>query len=583
MTMESRPGATAAGRTATFLAVGLGLLLAGGWLQVRPAVKGRDAGTETAVGKPLFADLSDAAKAASLEILSFDEDTATLSPFKVVKSGGVWVLPSHQNYPADAKEQLAAAATELVDRSILDVVSTSPGDHELYGVKEPDADKVAVGETGVGRLVEIRDASGNKLARLVIGKEFKRPSAAAGAAAGRALRFVRKAGQDPVYLVELDTSKFTTKFDDWIEKDLLKLSPWDVTQLTIDDSTASFEFDPRRGPSVSRDRKSLLDLAYDDKDAKWTLLELTDFGKDGKPEPKQLAAGEELAPAALNELRNSLGDLKIVDVARKPAGLSADLKADSKFTGDEEAVLSLAQRGFFPIASGEILSSSGETIAGMKDGVEYLLRFGNPTRVAGGDAEAAGEAKSDEESAAAGKADGGGTSGRYLFVLARFNEDLLTKPELKPLPDLPEGTATPAGDGATVPESPTPESPQDTEPAAADEREKAADEPNEDAPAAPAAEAADALAKADEAEAKAQAAVEERRTVERENRLAQEAYDDKVKAARKRVQDLNGRFADWYFVVSDAEYAKVRLGRDDVIQAKAAAEAPAAPAVEPGP
>lgn len=65
----------------------------------------------------LFPELSDASKAASLEIVKYDEELATLSPFKVVQSGGVWVLPSHQNYPADAKEHLAAAATELVDVS----------------------------------------------------------------------------------------------------------------------------------------------------------------------------------------------------------------------------------------------------------------------------------------------------------------------------------------------------------------------------------------------------------------------------------------------------------------------------------
>jgi len=544
----------AAIRTALFLATGLGLLLLGGWLQVRPSLRSRDAATETTVGKPLFPELSDASRAGSLEIVSFDEDTATLSPFKVVKSGGVWVLPSHQNYPADAKDQLAAAATELVDRPILDVVSTSPGDHELYGVKEPDADKVAVGETGVGQLIEIRDASGNKLARLIVGKEFKRPAGAG--PAGRTIRFVRKAGQDPVYRVELDTSKFTTKFDDWIEKDLLKLSPWDVARLTIDDSTASFEFDPTRGPSVSRDRKSLIELAYDDKNATWSVLELTDFGPGNKPERKELAADEQLASAKLNDLRNALGDLKIVDVVRKPAGLSADLKADEKFANDEEAVVSLAQRGFFPIQSGEVLSSSGETVVGMKDGVEYLLRFGNAVSVS---------ADPPEEKSA------GDQGGRYLFVLARFNEGLLEKPELKPLPDVPDETAGKTADKARAKEEDTP----------VDQADGAKDESADDATGGD--EAADALAKADEAEAKAQAAVEERRRLERENRLAQEGYDEKVKAAQKRVRELNNRFADWYYVVSDPEYAKIRLGRAEVIEAKPAEEAPAAPAEPPAP
>jgi len=541
-----------ASRTALFLGAGLALLAVGAWLQLRPALRYRETAAAGAVMKFLFPEFTDDSKAASLAIVSFDEDTATLRPFKVLKSGGVWTLPSHQNYPADAREQLAAAATELIDRPILDVVSTSPGDQETYGVIEPDADKVRVGATGVGQLVEIRDASGNRLARLVIGKEDKRPGNAD--ASGRTLRFVRKAGQDPIYRVELDTTKFTTRFDDWIEKDLLKLSPWDIRWLTVDDSTCSYDLDAARGLVVSQDRTARIDLAYDDKEAAWSLRKLVEFGPDDKPVEKELAADQELATVKLNDLRNALGDLKIVDVARKPAGLSAELQADEKFTGDREAVLSLAQRGFFPFRTGEILSSSGETVVGMKDGVEYLLRFGNRTTVEG-------ESADSEATAAA-----AGTGGRYLFVLARLNETLLEKPALEPVPEPPAGTEDkPAADADRPAEEASGEDDAADKPAAGDDT------------------AAAALAAAEEAEAKAQVALEERRRVERENRLKQEEYDDKVKAAQKRVRELNARFADWYYVVSDSEYAKIRLGLTDVIRSKPPEEAPAAPADQPLP
>ena len=545
-----RPEMAPLTRTAVFVGAGLALLAAGAWLQSRPALRQREAAGETAA-KVLFPELADAAKAESLAIISFDEDTATMRPFKVVKSGGVWVLPAHQNYPADARDQLAAAATELIDRPILEVVSTSPGDHETYGVIEPDAEKVQVGATGVGQLVEIRDGSGNWLARLVIGKEDKRPQGAGGA--GRTLRFVRKAGQDPVYRVELDTTKFTTNFDDWIEKDLLKLSPWDIRRLTVDDSTSSYDIDPASGLVVSQDPTARIDLAYNDKDAAWSLVKLVEYTKDDKPEEKELTADEELATARLNDLRDALGDLKIVDVARKPAGLSAELKAEEKFTADREAVLSLAQRGFFPFQSGEILSSSGETVVGMKDGVEYLLRFGNRTTMeaaAGGEGEPADAAPAE-------------TGGRYLFALARFNEALLEKPELEPLPEVPAAADKPDAD---KPDADKPD----------------ADKPDADKPDA-AGSAADALAEAEEAEAKAQAAIEERRRVERENRLKQEDYDEKVKGAQKRVRELNGRFADWYYVVSEAEFSKIRLSRSDVIKAKQVDEPPPEPAADPAP
>ncbi len=522
--IDSADGA-ATRRTAAFLVGGIGLLLLG--LAVQPRFRSKQ--VEPEAERTLFPELADPAKAASMEIVSFDDETATLRPFKVVRSGGVWTLPSHENYPADAKEQLAAACNELVDRPILQVVSTSPGDHEMFGVIEPDPEKIKVGATGVGRLVEFRDASGNRLARLIIGKQDDRPGP--GGVPIRNLRYVRKAGQDAVYRVEIDAAKFTTKFDDWIEKDLLKLSPWDVRRIVLEDYRLE-AVESGRGIAVVQNRRNRIDLAYDDKDAKWSLVKLEGFTAGNNPREEKLGPDEELASAKLNELRTALGDLKIVDVARKPAGLSADLKADAKFVDDPQAIGSMKQRGFLPLKSGDIQSTDGETIAGLKDGVEYILRFGASTTVTA-DAEADGKNEKQDEK---GAADEG--MGRYLLVMARFNESLLEKPALDPLPEAP-------ADGAK----------KDGEQPAADADKKDGD-------------AAEKLAAADEAEAKAQAALEERRRVERENRRKQEEYDEKVKAAQKRVKELNARFADWYYVVSNAEYAKIHLDRAGVVQQK---------------
>ena len=543
-------------RTGLFLLGGVGMLLLGSAVQPRF----KSSKVEPEEQRVLFPELSDASKAASLEIVSYDDELSTLHPFKVLQSGGVWVLPAHQNYPADAKEQLAAAATALVDLKMLDVVSKSPGDHETYGVIEPDPEKIKPGMTGVGQLIEIRDGSGNKLARLIVGKEDKRRVGAD--AGGRTLRFVRKAGQDPVYRVEVDTSKFTTSFDDWIEKDLLKLSPWDVRRLGLEDySLVAVESNGRVG--VQLDRKYRVDLAYDDKDAKWSLVKLEAFSKEGEPKEEKLADGEELASGKLNDLRNALGDLKIVDVARKPSGLSGELKAEESFTNDREAVTSMQQRGFLPLKTGEILSTDGETIVGMKDGVEYVLRFGAPTTVAG-DSKAAGkdDEEAEEEKGAEPEKDAGGeTSGRYLLVMARFNEQLLDKPTLDPLPEMPADASKQEEDGK-----------KDGEKSEGEKKEGDAAEKKSDA--------AESLKNADEAEAAAQIALENRRRVERENRRKQDDYNDKVKAAQKRVRELNGRFADWYYVVSDKEYAKIHLGRNSMVQKVEAKAAQPAVATE---
>ena len=548
-------------KTAGFLGAGL-LLLALGWA-VQPRFK--PATLKPAVERVLFPELTDAEKAASLEIIRYDDELATLYPFKVIKSGGVWVLPSHQNYPADAKDQLAAAATELVDLKALDVVTERAADHEVYGVIEPDQEKIKPGMTGVGQLIEIRDASGSKIARLIVGKEDKQAGVGSGS---RRLRFVRKAGQDPVYRVELDTSKFTTQFGDWIEKDLLKLTPWDVRSVELDNYTlAAVESDGRL--EVRQQRSEKMQLSYDDKASSWQLTSLETFPNEDSADSVsgELKNNEEVDSTKLNDLRNALGDLQIIDVARKPAGLSADLKAAESFVNDVEAVSSLQQRGFLPLPSGAILSTEGQTVIGMKDGVEYVLRFGAGTTVTEPGKAGSGEVGDAPEESAE-------TAARYLLVMAQFNEGLLEKPELAELPSLPEEDDK---DGDST------EQPKDEE----SEEEKAEKEASSDEkePADADVTAADLLKQADEAEAAMQKAIEDRRQVERENRRKQESFDEKVVDGKKRVEELNGRFADWYYIVSDEEFEKIHLNREAVIKAKAepasdTAPGPTGPAIQ---
>jgi hypothetical protein len=533
------------------------LLLGFGWA-VQPRFK--PAKVDSAAERVLFPALTDAEKAASLEIIRYDDELATLYPFKVIKSGGVWVLPSHQNYPADAKDQLAAAATELVDLKTLDEVSSRASDHELYGVIEPDQEKIKPGMTGIGQMIEIRDASGSKMARLIIGKEDKQSGVGGGS---RRLRFVRKAGQDPVYRVELDTSKFTTRFGDWIEKDLLKLTPWDIRSVELDNySLSAVESGGRLEVRQQRDEK--ISLMYDDKESSWLLSSFENFPDKESSESVSvdLQENEEVDSTKLNDLRNALGDLQIIDVARKPAGLSSDLKAAESFVNDVEAVSSLQQRGFLPLPSGQILSTEGQTVIGMKDGVEYVLRFGAGTTVTD-----PGQTDSEQgDDAAAGSAE---TTARYLLVMAQFNEDLLEQPKLSALPSLPEESeekddgskqsgdvASEEGKDGEVPDNDKSSSDQDLT-------------------------AADLLKQADEAEAAMQTAIENRRQVERENRRKQESFDEKMAEGKKRVEELNGRFADWYYIVSDEEYKKIHLGRKAVIKMKAEPAGDAAPNPKP--
>jgi hypothetical protein len=292
-------------------------------------------------------------------------------------------------------------------------------------------------------------------------------------------------------------------------------------------------------------------LEYDDKESSWLLSSFETFPDEESSDPVavDLQANEGIDSTKLNDLRNALGDLQIIDVARKPAGLSSDLKAAESFVNDVEAVSSLQQRGFLPLPSGLILSTEGQTVIGMKDGVEYVLRFGAGTTVT--DPGQTDSGQGDDATVESAE-----TAARYLLVMAQFNEDLLEQPKLAAIPSLPEDNKE------------TNEDSKQSETVASEEGKDGEISGGEKASPDQDLTAADLLKQADEAEAAMQKAIEARRQVESENRRKQESFDEKMAEGKKRVAELNGRFADWYYIVSDEEYKKIHLDRKAVIKMK---------------
>ena len=76
-------------------------------------------------------------------------------------------------------------------------------------------------------------------------------------------------------------------------------------------------------------------------------MEFDTYDEKGKPVSTKLAEDEELNTEKLNALKTAIDDLKIVDVERKPTGLSRDLRVTDEFVNNNEAVRSLATRGFY--------------------------------------------------------------------------------------------------------------------------------------------------------------------------------------------------------------------------------------------
>jgi hypothetical protein len=58
--------------------------------------------------------------------------------------------------------------------------------------------------------------------------------------------------------------------------------------------------------------------------------------------------------------------------------------------------------------------------------------------------------------------------------------------------------------------------------------------------------------------------------METQNQRKLDEYQSKLEAGRKNVEELNTRFGDWYYVISNDVFQKVHLGREDVVKEKAA-------------
>lgn len=571
-----------------------------------------------------------------LEIIRWDSALGDKIDFKVARIDGVWKIPSHGDYPADAERQIGDAATAATNLKPLGIVSTKNADHELYGVIDPESAKP--GTSGVGTRVVMKNGKGETLVSTIIGKEVKGESGQ---------RFIRQVGKDPVYIVKIDPSKLSTKFEDWIEKDLLKINTLDIAKVNINDYSVKLA-QTQGGLGLLDNRRGEMVLSYDDAKSVWSVEKLLKWNEETREMvPDEIPPGEEINNAKLNEMKSALGDLKIIDVQRKPEGMSSDLKAEKDFIKNQQAIQNLMARGFYPVRgegeSIDILSSEGDFIVKQKDGVEYVLRFGGIKLGNAGEGAAEDDAKEDEK-----KSEEQGEN-RFLFVAARFNPDMIEKPvkpaileepaSEEPATDAPaetsdgekteaapgageapmkeedaapaegekteenspakkEQAAEPKADesasltldqqdgGAVDQPTPTPAAKeaaaekQAAEPAdekkaaapAADKKESApaAEDEKTEPEAEPAAEesAKEASAKEEPAKSAPDDAVAKREAAELQYNRAMDEYNDKIQKAQDRVTELNGRFGDWYYVISDDVFKKIHITRKDLFVPK---------------
>jgi len=484
-------------KTSIFLAVALFLTVIAYFMQPRAI----NDSPEDMVGKALFEKFTDPLEIKSLEIARLDPVSGDLNRFQITSDAeGSWTIPSHENYPSDAKNQMGQVASELIGLTVLSVAdpdATSANVHTMYGVVDPTSDGVS---SGAGIKVVCLGEAEKELAQLIIGNEVEgKPD----------LRYIRVPNQHPVYTAKISASSMSTRFEDWIEKNLLQIDSFDIRRVDIEDYSIDIDRE-------TRDFNAAFVLNHNDQappGERWTLESMT-LMRNGDLMSTPLADNEELADDTLSTMVNAVDDLKIVDVRRKPTFLATPLR-DSRpldeSTIDRAMMVSLAQRGFYfaeeVTPDGKVgvalYSSNGEIHITMKNGMKYLLRFGSP---AGMGTETAQSQEDDEPVSSV-------SLNRFLFIMTEFDESQVEKPSFEPLPEIPT-------EGEDV-----------TEEVIAEMQKQ-------------------------------------REEIEKANARLLDFYDEQVESGKKQSAELNKRFADWYYIISEDVFKKVHLGKENLIRPK---------------
>jgi Domain of unknown function (DUF4340) len=341
-------------KTAAFLAGALVLAVAAAVVQP----ESRTPSAMSDEGEAFYPGFKDPQSVKAIEVVDYDESTATARPLKVELRRTRWVVASNNDYVIDVGDRLVKTSAALMDLHKDQVRSDLAQDQAKYGVIDPLDQKVS-GLQGRGKRVTLRDAQKNVLADFILGKAVDgKPG----------WRYLRLPGGKRTYAVKTEADP-SARFADWVNAGLLRMPSANIRKVTIIGYTVN-------AMTGAMDQGETIALTQEN--GQW-----------------KSAAGTVREDAA-KSLAATLDGLKIVDARPKPAEMASDLRAGQMRLSMQTA-LTLRPYGFLLTQNGRIMATDGEMMVEMANGVAYTLRFG--------DVAATG--------ADAGKGSGGD---RYLFI-----------------------------------------------------------------------------------------------------------------------------------------------------------------------
>jgi len=167
------------------------------------------------VGEWLFKEFP-ASQVRTIEVSRFNNDRQALERITLQRKGERWVIPATADFNANNAVQVARAIKSVQDRKVLQKISDNEQDHLKNGVIDPDKFQNAELRSGLGRKITLKDRNGQVLADLIVGFPLENSEQ-------QSLYCVRVPGEPQVYSVQFDLDALSSRFQDWVDPNLLGL------------------------------------------------------------------------------------------------------------------------------------------------------------------------------------------------------------------------------------------------------------------------------------------------------------------------------------------------------------------------
>ncbi len=548
----------------------------------------------TRVGQAFYEAFDSTESARALKVAAVDAESGTPVQFSVENVDGLWRIPSHFNYPAEAAARIAETTSSVLGLKREALVGRGKDEFEKFGVIDPLAEDLDDPDNA-GKRLTLRDKNDDIIADYIIGKRIEPDGPSSPGDDVFEQRnakpdyFLRRADENETYRVAMDVD-LTTEFSDWIDPDLLRVNRPEVTRIAINNYEVREQGADQFGVSrLVMNQKDKFVIDRETAGDPWKV--------DGMDEAK-----EEAQDDRIGEILGVLDELKIVGVRPKfkyndKILLTPDLKlADLPELKDDPEKQGLAirslqrdlmEKGFNfggTQQNLELVSENGELSMGTADGVLYRLHVGGEAKTedkaikVGGEPEEETESGDDDPAAAKGD-----DADRFLFVRVQFDESLLGGPPVKPVapvkPEQPDGYL-PDVEG----EEENPDTMKNDKDAGDAESDADADTQNdEDSKSDDKPQRDPSFIEYEEALVMYEAAQNEYELGLTRFEQDKKDFAEKVENGKKKVKELNERFGDWYYVVAGDNLQTIQSQRTDVLKIKAPPAPPAgAPMGIPG-